>query len=395
MFFFTISFAVDNIKPQEENLSRNQTLYDLERETFDAVTFSIDLPLLPKEYCDHVIATVPLEVQEIARYLINPVTRKEALPTSIIFCGPSGSGKSTLARVIVQEMGAPFMIVKASMLANEYVNSGSGGLRRIAKLLIRIKGNLVIDELDTLAQKKNKKTETEDDTPKALWELLDIISANNLLFIGTTNDVSGMPEQLQQRLLRDVCEIPYLNHVVAIKQVILNVLNGKRIDSPETIEKFIREIKNYSKRDINHIVYLAFRFALDRNIDSPIITLDDFRAANKQLDRNKKLLQQTKWDKKEVFEYTVKTVNMVVGIVGMFLSIISLKNGFESIQLAVEALLNNKEVAAKAEGRAVKSLELQKESMAFAKETAKESLSLQKNLAVESRSLQEKGLQVN
>lgn len=138
------------------NITQNQTLCDLERENFDAVTFSKDLPLLSKEFCDQVISSLPIEVKTRVKRLINARTRSRALPDAIIFHGPSGSGKSILARVVEQEMEMPFLIVKGSMLANEYVNSGACGLRRIGKLAAKIKGNVIVNEADSMAKKKIK-----------------------------------------------------------------------------------------------------------------------------------------------------------------------------------------------------------------------------------------------
>ena len=325
---------------RSSNVTQAQTLYDLERESFDAVTFSKDLPLLSKEFCEQVISSLPIEVKTRVKRLINAKIRNRVLPDAIIFHGPSGSGKTLLARVVEQEMDMPFLIVKGSMLANEYVNSGACGLRRIGKLAAKIKGNVIVNEADSLAKKKNKKNEhqSDDETAKALWEMLDMIGEHKLLFIGTTNDVAGMPEQLQERLKGSMLEVPYLDHPLALQQVIRTCLNGEAVDSNKTVERLSKEVKGCSNRDINKVVFLALGLALDRNPDSPIVTFADFKASLMKIKKDGRLLSRTDWDKKEYFNYAVQTIGAAANIISILNSIVSLKNNFESLRIALASL---------------------------------------------------------
>ena len=98
------------------------------------------------------------------------------------------------------------------MLANEYGNSRAAGIRRIGAMLIEKKGNLMIDEIDRLAIKKQKQDgkerEGSDDAPEALWQLMDDMERNHLLFIGTSNCLENFPVQLQGRFETCLYDIP-------------------------------------------------------------------------------------------------------------------------------------------------------------------------------------------
>ncbi len=411
-FCFFISIAAQE-KPERpmpngmgSSRSGQTSLFDLERESLAAVTYSTDLEKIPKEYCDQVISNLPGDVKERVERLIDPRrrARTRALPDCMIFYGPTGSGKSTLAHVVLQQMDMPFMVVKGSQLESEYANSGKSSLRRIGNIAARAKANLVVDEVDKLARKKSKKSENqaEDETPSALWEMLDVLIKNKLLFIGTSNEITGMPVPLQSRIKGSIFEIPYLKNPDAINSIILTCLQGEQVDSQKTIQKLITHVKGRSNRDINKLVVLALGWAGDRNVDTPVITLADFMKALNELKKDEKLTEKTEWDKKEVFTYTVQTIGAIANIVGIINTIFSIKNGLESLRLAREGIRLSKESAAKVDLRAVESQVLQRESIQLSKDVSAQSIAVQKEIAanadarsVESLKVAKEGLLVN
>ena len=302
LFSFNI-FSQEGPGNPDSSKEHYSSLYELQRESFEAVRFSKDLKPLSKKFCKDVIAHAPIDARDEIKDILDQASQGSFFSNYLIFHGPTGSGKSTLGHVIAQETGLPFMIVNGSMLANEYANSASAGLKRIGILARKIRAIIVMDEMDSVTKKKNKrnKYQSDDETSKVFWELLGNIKSDSLLFIGTTNDLKGMPLALQDRLKTYLYEIPYLNEQSAITNIIETSLNGRLVaDAQKSIKKLSRILIGIPTRDIDAIVSLAYRYARNKNRQSPIIVFADFEAALQKLKADEKLLSKSEWDKKEI-----------------------------------------------------------------------------------------------
>lgn len=336
-------------EPKEQEFSRENhaTPFDLERETLNAITFSEKLLPLPDTFCKNVISAAPEELQEDLKLYFDSDIRNIMLPSCIILHGPTGSGKSTLAEVIAQNMKMPFCIVKGSQLANEYINSGKSGLRRIGKLAAEKKRNVIIDEFDTLAEKIEKDVEpqTVDQTCIAFWEMIDTLGANKLLFIGTTNDLRGMPEQLRSRLRGNYYEIPYQNDKSIITSIINTSLEDTPLDSKETRNTIINMVQGMSARDIKKLIRLADRYARRKNHTAPIITFNDFGKALKKIRADEKIDSKLKWNHKKIFHYSVQTIGALAGLTGIGSAIYSAIIATETLQISQDNLQLSRAVA--------------------------------------------------
>ena len=93
-----------------------------------------------------------------------------------------------------------------SMLIRLYL-----GIRRAGKISKLANANLIFDEFDRLAKKKKHKEENknDDETPGAIWQLLDELEKDKKLLIGTCNEIKGFPGPLQNRLALDLDEFYY------------------------------------------------------------------------------------------------------------------------------------------------------------------------------------------
>ena len=351
------------------------TLHDLERETFDAVVFSKDLEPLPLGFCKNVLESAPQEVQDDVKLLLNPKTRSKVLPCSLIFFGPPGSGKTTLARVIAQEMNVPFVIVKASQLHSEYANSGTAGLKRVSNLITKLRGTLIIDEMDSVTKRKDSKdhSRTEDETPRSFWLLLDDLREKKLLFIGTTNDISGMPPQLQNRLSGFIYEIPYLHDPALIQKVIERSQGEAILDSEVTLKKIIRQVRGISNREIDKLIYLALKNALQKNPTAPVITFSDFQEALSRWRKDKKALKATPWDKKEIFNYTTQTISAISSIMSILNGLHSMTISSTSLRLAQSVAQFNEMNANRTYNLGVESKEIAQESLDHTEQATKAS----------------------
>ncbi|CAN5126092.1 hypothetical protein BH09DEP1_BH09DEP1_5110 [soil metagenome] len=320
-------------------------------ETFAAVTLSEDLEELPSIFCESVINRLPETEKKRVNFLIDK-QKKEEFRGHIILHGPTGSGKSTLAQVILQEIGRPFLIVSGSMIANEFQNSGASGIRRIRDFAIKEKRNLVIDEMDSVAQIKCKKNEyqREDEAPRALWDTLDGLRKKKLLLIGTTNDITGMPNQLQKRLKKYIFEIPYTDQTVLIKDLITSLLTSNNIslDDQQSKESLSKMFKKMAIRDINDILSLAIDNARIENGVDPVLTLADVMTAWQEIKKNEKLMEKTKWDKKETIIFACQIVGGLAAFAAILGVIYSVKHSSKSLEFAQKAntlASENKQIA--------------------------------------------------
>ena len=269
-------------------------LNDADRKTMDAVTFSVHVKPFTKEFCDHVIASAPSTLQKQIYLLTNPETRDQILPDKIILHGPPGSGKTTLALVALQQMGIPYILVNAPMLANEYKNSGAAGIARIIKIATALKAAVVIDEFDCLARNPRPHQQEDDNAPKALALLLDTLAKNRALFVGTTNDIKNIPEALQSRIRGSLYNMPLLNQASEHVRILKECLKDKKVDSSYTIDLVSKITTRFglSTREINQITSLAFKLALEKNGTNPVISFEDFKIAAEKLLQDKEKLKK-------------------------------------------------------------------------------------------------------
>ncbi len=338
-------FPIYSMKDCSDVQSTYTTSDELANESFGAVTFSTHLSPLSKESCDHVISCAPETAQKHARLLMNPKTRTALMPDLVILHGPTGSGKSLLGRVILQESGSPFLIEKAGMLGNAFANSRAAGIKRIGKMIAAIKGNLMVDEMDRLTTKKQKQNgqdkESEDDAPEAFWQLLDDMERDKRLFIGTSNCLENMPTPLQGRFETHLFCVPVVLNLPKITEKIVQFhLNGKNLESQNVALDLCKKVNGLSNRQISKIIKYSYVLALERNENSPIITGKDIIESLNKLSKDKKFLAKTRWDKKEVFNYTVQTISAIANVASIINMVLSLSNTYHSLRLTEMGLQN-------------------------------------------------------
>lgn len=330
-------------KAQGSSKSKDRVIrHEAEHETFTAVQESANIKPYSEDFCKNAITKAPALLKDEITRLLNPQRRHEMLPAILILHGPTGSGKTTLAKVIMQRMGMPYIVVSGKKLANEYNNSGSGGIKRIENYALEKGTNILIDEVDSVAKNKPKQNanDRDDDTPGAFWTMLDILEANNLLFIGTTNDMKGIPDQLRNRLDDCAYNMPYLVDLTQIRCLIDEFSHGCTFESEKTKEKILKQLTGQPTRTIKKIMRGAIKLARDRNLEAAVITYPDYQSTLKRIINNRRYFNAP-YDKKEILNYTVQIVSVAASLASIAGTIYSIRNGSRSLELASQVAQYN------------------------------------------------------
>ena len=324
ILLLSFSFLLNANDPQNIPLpieEQRHQIDEAEQRTMDAVTFSTNIKPLSEEFCNHVIECAPPALKNKIQLLTNSQMKEQLLSSKMILHGPPGTGKTTLAQGILQKMGILFLVVDASALGNEYKNSASAGLARIAKLAVALKMAVIVEELDCLT-KKNQNPNNEDNVPKALGLLMDALAKHKLLFIATTNNLKDIPKTVQSRLLSSMYEIPLKNQIEEHAKIIKVCLKSNKVDSAETITQAsqLTVKEKCSVRDIKAIVAGARDVAKSKDANLPVITIEEFKRSLEKLKEDKKILKKKSGDGSwmEKARFAMSAVDLVLTIKNIF-----------------------------------------------------------------------------
>lgn len=307
-------------------------LYALLALVFHYISYTAELPStisyaqectqedIDDQLIDHLLSTCPKLAQLVVR-LQNPLKYGKYLPKKLLLVGPPGVGKSTIAKGIAKRIGRKYKFLRASLLVNEYKNSGPQNLAREIMPLIEEREPYVVilDEIHALTENYKKENNADSGTAEALWSILDeCIKYPHILFIGTTNDVTTLPEPLKTRFTDALIEIPLPNQnqrINIIKYYIRNCFYSFDVSYFTTLAK---KTKGYSGRIIEQIVNEALLYALDRN-DPVVVTKKDFERALRSVKQNHGWLALSGLGKYKKFikdhaNILISLTNMILGL---------------------------------------------------------------------------------
>lgn len=227
----------------------------------------------------------------------------------MLFVGPPGSGKTTLAQVVAVSLGWDYLVAEAPFLVNEYKNSGQQNLLRLFEPIInsQVPYVVIIDEINFLTDRFKDERNSDKGVAEALWLILDRCAENpNILFIGTSNDITRLPDQLKSRFGTNIVKVP-LPDLVTRNRVIEYYLNGQdHTCTASDVTYLAQRTDKKSIRDIEQLISDTFQHANYKASDKSV-TIQDFKEVIKQ---NNKWNLEIPWD-------TIKSNGPLIATIGL------------------------------------------------------------------------------
>ena len=252
---------------------------------------------LSDAFCQFVLEAAPQEIKNKIALLKDEYCPAMLKPHRLLLFGPSGSGKTTLAKVIAHEIARPVIFINAGLLGNEYQNSVAQNLRRAIEPYMFLPCVVIIDEIDCIIKQSKNEKNADFDTPKQVWELFDICqNYPNLILIGITNDLRGMPAPLQTRFAGDTIEIPLVeSNEIRKKTILFHIKNSFFECDENAINGLCKKTKKFSHRELEKMVTAAMAIAYLRDSKDRYVDYEDFNQAYKQIEKSRSLLNKINW----------------------------------------------------------------------------------------------------
>lgn len=121
-------------------------------------------------------------------------------PKGVLLHGPPGTGKTLLARAVANEADARFFSIAGPEIMGKHYGESEERLRNIFQQARQEAPSIIfIDELDSVAPKREDSSETQQRIVAQLLTLMDGIEARqDVVVIGATNRVSAIDEALRR-----------------------------------------------------------------------------------------------------------------------------------------------------------------------------------------------------
>ena len=204
-------------------------------------------------------------------------------PKGILLYGPPGTGKTLLAKAVASSTNSTFIEIVGSELVQKFIGEGAKLVNEIFQLAREKAPSVIfIDEIDALAATRvDIGTSGEREVQRTFMQLLAEIDGfknlGNVKIIGCTNreDILDPAITRPGRLDRKIF-VPLPNDV-GRKEIFKIHTNRMKLEKNASIDKLVKETKNFSGAEVNAVCTEAGYFAI--RDDRTKIKLDDFKKA--------------------------------------------------------------------------------------------------------------------
>lgn len=188
------------------------------------------------------------------------------MPRGYLFYGPPGCGKTFVTQALAMEAGVDMYKMDISKFGSHYYNKTAVDIQRAFDYLVdEVKKSgkpaiLFMDEVDSLAIKRDGNMQTLSDDAKVTTTLLKITQEardNNIIVISATNKIDMLDEAFVSRMGKQIYFPP--PDVEQIEKLLVKMLSSRKkgevlAKSSEQIKKLANMLKTYSARSIEMIV---------------------------------------------------------------------------------------------------------------------------------------------
>ncbi len=206
-------------------------------------------------------------------------------PKGILLYGPPGTGKTLLAKAVANETESNFIAIKGPEIYSKWVGESEKKIRDIFDKARQVSPSIVfIDEIDSVASSRasiDTNNVSEQVVNQLLTELDGLEPLKNVVVIAATNRIDRIdPAILRSGRFDSIVLVPPPTEEErkAVFSVYLSKMPIK--DSKEELINYLAsKSEGYVGSDIERLAKEAGMIALRNDIDSNIVTKDDFEKA--------------------------------------------------------------------------------------------------------------------
>ncbi|MEM2083451.1 MAG: AAA family ATPase [Nitrososphaerota archaeon] len=225
---------------------------------------------------------LPLKFPEIFQKLgVEP-------PKGVLLYGPPGCGKTLLAKAVANESEANFILVNGPEIFSKWVGESEKAVREIFRKARMAAPSIVFfDEIEAIATRKELLGDDSGVSYRVISQLVTEIDGvkklSDVIVIGATNRPDLIdPAMLRPGRLDWLVYVPPPDEKARLQ--ILKIYTNKMPLSPDVSLEYLAKITDgYTGADLENICREAALQAMRRDINSDVVTFNDFENALKTI----------------------------------------------------------------------------------------------------------------
>jgi transitional endoplasmic reticulum ATPase len=209
-------------------------------------------------------------------------------PKGVLLYGPPGCGKTLLAKAVANESEANFILVNGPEIFSKWVGESEKAIREIFRKARMAAPSIVFfDEIEAIAMRKELLGDDSGVSYRVISQLVTEIDGvkklSDVIVIGATNRPDLIdPAMLRPGRLDWLIYVPPPDEKARLQ--ILKIYTNKMPLSPDVSIEYLAKITDgYTGADLENICREAALQAMRRDINSNIVTFNDFENALKTI----------------------------------------------------------------------------------------------------------------